>query len=494
MAEAARKPPAEDKIASVLPQHRDLYYDGRWQAPGGGYAETWNPATGESLGRCAEANAEDVDKAARAAHRAFRDWRRTKPLDRAALLRKVAAVLRAHGEELGLLDAANCGNPVKEMLRDAQVAATQIEFFAGLVTEIKGDTIPMGEGIVNMTVREPYGVCARVTAYNHPVMFTAGKFGAALAAGNTVIMKPPPQAPLSTYRMMELLDGILPPGVLNIVSGGRECGEALVAHPLIPVVTLIGSVPTGRAIATGAGARLKHTILELGGKNALIVYPDADVGRAIKGAVNGMNFTWCGQSCGSTSRLFVHEKIYDQVLAGVVEEAKHYKPGIPTEMETTMGAIVSKAQWDKIMGYIEIGRKEGARLVTGGQKPADPRLAKGFFIEPTIFADVNMDMRIAKEEIFGPVLSVIKWSDEEAMFEQVNSVDYGLTAAIFTSSLATAHRAAARVESGFVWVNGSGSHFLGTPFGGYKQSGIGREESIEELLSFTQLKNINITL
>jgi betaine-aldehyde dehydrogenase len=482
------------KIASVLPRRRDLYCGGKWQKCEGGYLDTFNPASGMSLGSCAEAGAQDVDAAARAAHQAFREWRRTKPLDRAAALKKISRVLLEHAEELALLDAANCGNPVREMASDVRVAAAQIEYFAGLATEVKGETIPMGEGMVNMTVREPFGVCARIVAYNHPLMFAAAKFAAPLAAGNTVIMKPPAQAPLSAYRLMELIDGILPPGMLNVVTGGKACGEALTTHPLIPVVTLIGSVPTGRAIAKSAGGLLKHVGLELGGKNALIVYPDADLKRAIEGAVRGMNFTWCGQSCGSTSRLFLHESIHDEVLAGVVEGVKHFRPGIPTEMETTMGAIISKAQWEKIMGYIEAGKKEGATLITGGKQPDDPQLAAGFFIEPTIFADVTADMRIAREEIFGPVLCVLRWRDEEEMFEQVNRVEYGLTAAIYTRDLARAHRAAGRVEAGFVWINNSASHFLGTPFGGFKQSGNLREESIHELLSFTQIKNINITL
>jgi betaine-aldehyde dehydrogenase len=484
----------DPKIASVLPSRRDLYYGGKWHKPGGGYLDTCNPATGLSLGACAEADTQDVDAAARAAHQAFQEWRQRKPIERATALKKISRVVLDHAEELALLDAANCGNPVKEMLSDVRVAATQLEYFAGLVTEVKGETIPMGDGVVNMTVREPFGVCARIVAYNHPLMFTAGKFASALAAGNTVIMKPPAQAPLSAYRLMELVDGILPPGVLNVVTGGKPCGEALTAHPLIPAVTLIGSVPTGRAIAKSAAGLLKHVGLELGGKNALIVYPDADLERAIEGAVRGMNFTWCGQSCGSTSRLFLHESVHDAVLAGVVEAAKRFKPGIPTEMDTTMGAIISKAQWDRIMSYIELGKKEGATLITGGKAPDDPRLANGFFIEPTIFADVTMDMRIAKEEIFGPVLSVLRWRDEEEMFEQVNRVEYGLTAAIYTTNLARAHRAAGRVEAGFVWINNSASHFLGSPFGGFKQSGNFREESIDELLSFTQIKNINITL
>lgn len=258
-----------------LPCRRELYYGGAWHEPEGGYGETIDPGTGVSLGRYAEANAADVAAAVAAAHAAFAQWRLTKPLERAAMLRRAAQILRDHAEELALIDAHDCGNPVRELSGDAHYAAAQIDFFAGLVTEVKGETIPMGDGVVNMTVREPLGVCARIVAYNHPLMFSAGKIAAPLAAGNTVIVKPPVQAPLSTYRMMELLEGVFPPGVLSIVTGGIECGEALVAHPLVEMVTLIGSVPTGRAIARGVADRFKPVILELGGKNAMVVYPDA---------------------------------------------------------------------------------------------------------------------------------------------------------------------------------------------------------------------------
>ena len=485
---------ATSSAASVLPIHRDLYYGGAWHKPYGGYLDTLNPGTGESLGLCAEANAADVEAAVAAARQAFVSWSRTRPADRAAMLRKVAAILRAHATELAMLDAINCGNPVAEMTRDVLNAAAQFDFFAGLVTELKGDTIPMGEGVVNLSVREPFGVVGRIVAYNHPLMFTAAKSAAPLAAGNTVIMKPPYQAPLSAYRFIELIEGIFPPGVLNILTGGTECGQALVTHPDVPYVSLIGSVPTGRAVARSAAERLKHVSLELGGKNPCIVYPDADIERAVAGAIAGMNFTWCGQSCGSTSRLFLHEAIHDEVVAGLLKKIGHYKPGIPTDPATTMGAIISRAQQQKILGYIDIGLKEGATLAYGGSVPSELALQGGFYVEPTIFTSVSQDMRIANEEIFGPVLSVIKWSNEEVMLEQVNRVEYGLTAAIFTRDLARAHRAASRVQSGFIWVNSAGPHFLGAGYGGYKQSGIGREESIEELLSFTQTKNINITL
>ncbi|MDY0012491.1 MAG: aldehyde dehydrogenase family protein [Rhodocyclaceae bacterium] len=481
------------RFEALLPQHRDLYYGGRWHKPQGGYIDTLNPATGLSLGPCAEANAADVEAAVQAAHAGWQDWRRTKPVERAALLRQVANVLRANAQELAMLDSANCGNPIKEMLKDAVLAAFQLDYFAGLATELKGETVPLGDGVLNYTLREPYGVCARIVAYNHPIMFTAGKMGAPLAAGNTVIMKPPYQSPLSAYRLMELIDGILPPGVVNILSCGKEGSEALVAHPQVPCISLIGSIPTGRAIAQAAAARLKHVTLELGGKNACVIYRDADLKKAIKGAVDGMNFTWCGQSCGSTSRLFIHESVYDQVVEGMLAHIQAFKPGIPTEMATTMGAIISRAQYEKVLSYIEIGKQEGATLRYGGKRPADPRLANGYFVEPTLFTDVTPEMRLATEEIFGPILSVLKWKDEDRLFEDINGVDYGLTGSIWTASLANAHRAAARMESGYIWINNVSAHFPGASFGGYKQSGIGREEGAEELLSYTQVKNINVT-
>jgi betaine-aldehyde dehydrogenase len=308
------------------------------------------------------------------------------------------------------------------------------------------------------------------------------------------VLKPPEQAPLSALRLAELIDGILPPGVWNVVPGGREVGQVLSTHPDVAMVALIGSVPTGRAVMKAASDTLKPVLLELGGKNALIAYPDADLEAVSAAVVDGMNFTWCGQSCGSTSRAFIHEKIYDAVLQRAAESVKRYKPGDPTDPATTMGSIINQVQYDRVLKYIAAGKEDGARLVSGGKRPDDPKLAKGLFIEPTIFADVNMGMRIGKEEIFGPVLSVFKWRDEAEMLAQVNQVEYGLTCSIWTSDLTTAHRTAAAVEAGYVWVNEVSKHFLGAPFGGYKQSGVGREECIEELIRFTREKNIHVNL
>ncbi len=479
----------------VLPQHRDLFYGGAWHKPlTDGRAPSINPATGETLCEVAQAGAEDAALAVAAAAAAFPAWRATRPLERAAKLREVAAILRAHADELALLDAADCGNPVREMVSDVMAGATGCEYFAGLVTELKGETVPMGDAMVNYTLREPLGVVARIIPYNHPIMFAAVKSAGPLAAGNTVILKPPEQAPLSSLRFAELIAAVLPPGVFNVLPGGRDCGAALASDPKVAKVALIGSVPTGRAVLRAAADTIKPVGLELGGKNALIVFPDADLERAATGAVRGMNFTWAGQSCGSTSRAFLHESIHDRVLARIVDGVAAHRPGLPTEMDCTMGALVSREQRDKVLRYIAWGKEDGARLVAGGKPPDDPRLANGFFVEPTVFADVTPGMRIAREEIFGPVLSVFKWLDEATMLQQVNAVEVGLTCSIWTRDLAIAHRMASRVEAGYVWINNAGPHFLAAPFGGYKQSGLGREECLDELLSYTQVKNVNVAL
>jgi betaine-aldehyde dehydrogenase len=347
---------------------------------------------------------------------------------------------------------------------------------------MKGASIPMGPKAVNFSVRQPMGVVARIVPFNHPFMFSAGKSAAPLAAGNSVIVKPPEQAPLSSLRLAELIGHLLPPGVFNVLPGGRDVGSALVAHPGVAMVALIGSVPTGRAVMRSAAAGIKSTLLELG------------VEKVAAAIVAGMNFTWCGQSCGSTSRAFVHDSIYERVIERVVHEVAAFKPGMPTEPSTTMGAIVSKAQFERVLSYIETGKREGARLVHGGGRPSAPQLSRGWFIEPTIFADVTADMTIAREEIFGPVLSILRWSDEDAMLAAVNGTEFGLTCSIWTNDLNRAHGTAMRVEAGYVWINHVGQHFLGAPFGGFKQSGMGREECLEELLSFTQEKNIYLKL
>lgn len=487
---------SELSFGDVMPKNHGLYYGGVWNVPQSGrYRPTFNPANGQELAQVAQAESQDVYDAVRAANMAFAGWRRVKSAERGRLLRKAADILRANAVELAMLDAFNAGNPVAEMVGDAHVAAATLEYFAGLVTEIKGETIPMGEGSLNYSLREPLGVVARIVAYNHPLMFAATKLAAPLAAGNTVIIKPSEQAPLSALRMAELLGDIFPPGVVNVVTGGRECGAALSRHEQVRKITLIGSTQTGRAIMKDASDSLKQVLFELGGKNPLLAYPDADLDLLADGIVRGMNFTWAGQSCGSTSRVFLHEDIHDQVLQKVVGLIKdRHQPGAPTNWTTTMGPVISQAHYDRVMHYIDTAQKEGARLVTGGKRPDNLELARGYFIEPTVFSDVRPEMTIAKEEIFGPVMAVFKWHDEETLIQMANNVEYGLTASIWSSDLATAHRTAGALEAGYVWVNNVSQHFLGAPFGGYKSSGLGREECLDELLEFTQLKSVNVCL
>jgi betaine-aldehyde dehydrogenase len=479
----------------VLPERRDLYYGGAWHEPSSHtYVELTNPATNASLGHVANASASDVDAAVAAAKAGFAAWKRVPPLERGRILREAANIVRANAAELAMLDSTDCGNPVREITVDVYIGAALLDFFAGIVSEIKGETIDTGPDALNFSLREPLGVVARIIPFNHPILFAAGKIAAPLAAGNAVILKPPEQAPLSSLRLAELIGHLFPPGTFNVVGGDREAGARLVSHPGVAAIAVTGSVPTGKAIMRSASDSLKPVLLELGGKNALIAYPDADPDEVAEAVVAGMNFTWCGQSCGSTSRAFLHESLHDAVIERVKRGCAAYVPGIPTDPETTMGAIISKTQRDRVLDYIALGRAEGGTIVHGGGPPGDARLANGNFVEPTVFTGITQSMRIANEEIFGPVLAVLRWSDEAAMLADVNRVEYGLTCSIWTRDLDTAHRAAQAVEAGYVWVNDVAAHYLGAPFGGYKQSGIGREECLEELLSFTQVKNVHIKL
>ncbi len=478
-----------------LPEHRGLYYGGAWhEAKDGGSIELHSPGTGESLGSVAQAGASDVDAAVTAAQAGFKVWRRVKPTERAAVLRRAAELLRAHSRELAFIDAASTGNPVSEMMSDASVAAMGMDFYAGLVTEMKGSSVPMGPDLVNFSIRQPFGVVGKIIPFNHPIMFCGYRAAAPLAAGNTVVIKPPDQAPLSALRFAELVGSLFPAGVVNVLAGSRVAGAAMASHPGVGKIALIGSVASGRAVMKAAADTIKPVMLELGGKNALIAFPDSKPEEVAEGLVKAMNFTWCGQSCGSMSRAFIHSDIYDEVLVHLKRICEALRPGNPTDMDTKMGAIISEAQFDKIMRYIEIGKAEGGRLLCGGERPGDPSLAKGFYILPTVFVDMKPTMTIAREEIFGPVTSVFRWSDEQQMIEDVNSVEYGLTCSIWTRDLDRAHETAANVEAGFVWVNTASSHFPGVSFGGFKQSGIGREEGIEELFSYTQEKSITIAL
>lgn len=486
---------ASTPVAYPLPKSRQLFYGGRFHEPSGGYAPTVNPATQGDLGVAAQADAQDVDAAVHAAQVGADVWRKTLPVERAHALRAFALGVRNAADELGWLDAVNGGNPVREMVNDAKVASHVVDYFAGLAHEAKGGTLPMAEGLLNYSVREPLGVVARIVAYNHPAMFLATKLAPAVAAGNAVVLKAPDQVPLSAYRLAEIAWECFPAGVVNILTGGAECGRALVTHPLVKKVTLIGSTATGVSILRAAADKVMPVSLELGGKNPLVVCADADLDRAIDGVIKGMNLTWAGQSCGSTSRCFVHRSVYAQVVEEIAKRIPlRHRCGIPTDPQTTMGSLVSRQHFEKVIGLIESAKAEGARLVTGGKRSADPQLANGWFVEPTVFADVDPSMRLFREEVFGPVLAITPWDDEDTLITQINSSEYGLTASVWTRDLSRAHRLASRIEAGYVWINHGSSHFIGADFGGYKKSGLGREEGLAELLAFTQSKNVNVML
>lgn len=450
------------------------------------------PASGHDLGAVAAADAADLDLAVTAAHKAQREWKALAPLARARALRAVAERVRANRDELALLDAIDCGNPLKGMLYDVDLGTTLLEYFAGLAPEVKGETIPSGDGRVTFVRREPIGIVARIVPFNHPLMFVLSKMGAPLVAGNAVIFKPSEHTPLAALRIAELVGDLLPAGLFSVLNGDGRLGAAMAEHPAIGNVSLVGSATTGRAVMRAGASTLKRLTLELGGKNALVIWPDADIEKAVSGAVKGMNLGWTGgQSCGSASRVLVHESIHDEVVARLAVAFDAVKLGDPTNIETEMGCMCTRPQYEKVLSFMDAGQREGARLVTGGMVP--DHLSAGFFVRPAVFSDVTPGMRIASEEVFGPLLSVIKWSDEEDMFALANSVEYGLTASIWTRDINTAMRAVERLEAGYIWVNNSSDHYPGAPFGGLKQSGIGREECLDEILGYTEQKTVAIT-
>jgi acyl-CoA reductase-like NAD-dependent aldehyde dehydrogenase len=457
--------------------------------------EAVNPATGTVIARVPRCSVEDVAAAVEAAHAAFPAWRATPAAERAARLYELAEAVDRRREDLARADTADNGSPYRELLRDVDIGAAELRYFAGLALQARGETIPTGYGRVNYTLREPFGVVGRIVPFNHPVLFATMKIGAPLAAGNTVVLKPSEHTSVATLVLAEEFARVFPPGVVNVVTGyGAEAGDALVVHPLVRRLAFIGLESTGRMIqARAASVNVKTVTLELGGKNPIVVFPDADLDSAVAGVVAGMNFTFQGQSCGSTSRLIVHREIHDEFVERLVAHVSALRVGLPFDEATNIGPLVNEKQLEKVLGYVERGVAEGADLRTGGTRVTEGELANGFFVRPAVFDKVTSEMRLAQEEIFGPVLAVLEFESYDDALEIANGVRFGLTASVFTNDLSTAHRFARDVEAGFVWINDSARHFLGAPFGGYKDSGVGRDEDVEELLSYTQVKNVNVS-
>ena len=465
------------------------------ESESGRWLDCINPATEEVMGRIPRATAADVEKGVAAAEKAFPAWAGMSMDERAAYLNKLSDRLTARAEEIAGIEAMDTGYTIKRVWGDVKDAAWFLKFYAGLGHEIKGESIPSTAGNYHFTVREPYGVVGKIVPFNHPIMF-ASRIGAPLIAGNTVVFKPPREASLSSCLFAEICQEVMPPGVVNIITGaGSEVGDALVRHPRIKRIGFIGAKETGLQIQKAAAdGAVKFVTLELGGKNPMIVFPDADLKKALPAAISGMAFTWSGQSCGSLTRLFLHDSIYDasvKQLAGIVDAMK---VGNPLDESNDMGPIIHKAQYENVLYYIAVGKEEGARLVAGGIKPPGDQFNKGYWVRPTVFADVTPSMRIFREEIFGPVLSIIRWTDPAEVIEMANSVEYGLTASVWSENLRTAFNTVRRIRSGYCWINGVATHYRNAPFGGMKNSGIGREEGLDEIISYTECKTINAIL
>lgn len=473
-----------------------LMYIGGQFVPSRGeqWIESVNPGTEEVHGRVPAGNAEDIDAAVRAAEAAQPGWAELSIWERRDLLRKLSAGMRARAAEVLPLEAADTGNTIASLGRDVEVAANYIDLFSGFGTEMKGDSVPASKDGLHFSIREPYGVVARIVPFNHPFLFAGAHLAAPLMAGNTVIIKTPETSPLSGSVMGEICNAILPPGVVNIVHGlGLPAGDALVRHPKILRIGFTGSVQTGMAIQRSAAeVAVKHISLELGGKNPMIVCPDADVATVADAAVRGMNFAWAGQSCGSNSRLLVHESLYDSVVERIVAQVSAIRVGDALDPESQMGPVNSAGHYQRVLSFVESAKQDGAKLLTGGQRPEGEAFRRGYWLRPTVYGAVTMDMRVAREEIFGPILSILKWRTQDEAIAMANATEYGLASGVWTNDLKVAMTFARALQSGFVWINTTGRHFVGTPFGGWKNSGLGREECLEELLSYTRNKAIHV--
>ncbi len=452
------------------------------------------PATGEVIAQIKAADNEVLEAAIRAARDGQKIWAATPPSERGRVLRKAADILRERNHDLSVLETLDTGKPLQETLvADAASGADCLEYFGGLAATLTGEHIDLG-GSFAYTKREPLGICFGIGAWNYPIQIACWKAAPALVCGNAMIFKPSEVTPLSALKLAEILsEAGLPDGVFNVVQGFGDVGASLVAHPDIAKVSLTGSVPTGAKVAALAGEHLKKTTLELGGKSPLLVFGDADVENAVSAAINA-NFYSTGQICSNGTRVFVHRAIKEQFLARLAERTAGAVLGDPMDEATSIGPLVSRLQLDKVLSYIRIGQEEGARLVCGGGVPTVGSFPNGFFVEPTVFADVKDDMRIAREEIFGPVLSVLDFDDEDDVVARANDTEFGLAAGVFTKDIQRAHRVIDRLQAGTCWINTYNLTPIEMPFGGYKKSGMGRENGHAAIEYYSQIKSVYVEM
>jgi aldehyde dehydrogenase (NAD+) len=484
-------------MTTTAVMRKQLFINGEWrEAARGTTIEVVNPATEEVIAEVASAEQSDVDAAVAAARAAFDGpWSKLSARERGRLVWKIGEKLTERADEIARLETIHNGKPIFESRHiEVPAAAECFQYFAGWADKIHGETIPVKGNFLTYTLREPVGVVAAIVPWNFPLLLTAWKVAPALACGNTVIIKPASQTPLTALALAEIAQEVgLPPGVLNVVTGpGSKVGQMLVDHPGIDKIAFTGDTSTGKQIMRGSAETLKRITLELGGKSPNIVFPDADLDAAIRGATTGI-FYGKGEVCAAGSRLLVDKAIKSEFIDKVAARARKMAPGDPMDPKTRLGAISSKKQLENDLRYIELAKKEGAQLVAGGGR-ADIGTGKGYFLQPTVFDGVTPEMTIAREEIFGPVLATIEFGDVDEAIARANDSNYGLAAAVWTKDIKKAHYVARKLQAGTVWINTYNIYDTAAPFGGYKQSGFGREMSVHALEHYTQVKSVWVDL
>ncbi|HZZ01766.1 betaine-aldehyde dehydrogenase [Paraburkholderia sp.] len=474
-----------------------LYLGGAYvDATSGETFDTLDPATGETLATVQQASAADVDHAVQSARDGQREWAALTAMQRSRILRRAVDILRERNDELAALETRDTGKPIAETRAvDIVTGADVIEYYAGLATTIEGQQIPLRPSSFVYTRREPLGVCAGIGAWNYPIQIACWKSAPALAAGNAMIFKPSEITPLSALKLAEIYtEAGVPAGVFNVVQGDGRVGAMLAAHPDIEKISFTGGVETGKKVMSLAGASsLKEVTMELGGKSPLLVFDDANLERAADIAMSA-NFFSSGQVCTNGTRVFVQRSVLERFEALVLERVKRIRVGAPTDADTNFGPLVSAAQLQKVLGYIESGVQEGAKLIAGGKRLKEGHFGNGQYVEPTVFTGCNDDMRIVREEIFGPVMSILVFDDEDEAISRANNTAYGLAAGVVTENLARAHRVIHRLEAGICWINTWGESPAEMPVGGYKQSGVGRENGITTLEHYTRIKSVQVEL